>query len=101
MATVGLIGTLDTKGDEYAFVQRAIEDLGCKTIGIDVGISSISIAGGVFHDAEADRALIAGLKDNLDPDIVCVTANAAINDEQFALAMARELGALMQKDARE
>lgn len=65
------------------------------------GTSSISIAGGVFHDAEADRALIAGLKDNLEPAIACVTVDAAINDEQFVLAMARELYALMQKDAKQ
>jgi uncharacterized protein (UPF0261 family) len=64
------------------------------------GTSSISIEGGVFHDAEADRALIAGLKDNLDPAIACVTSDAAINDKDFALAMARELDAHMKKDAK-
>ena len=64
------------------------------------GTSSISIEGGVFHDAEADRALFAGLKDNLDPAIACVTSDAAINDKDFALAMAQELHALMTKDAK-
>lgn len=64
------------------------------------GISSISTEGGVFHDAKADRALFAGLKDTLDPAIACVTSDAAINDKDFALAMARELDRLMQKDAR-
>lgn len=64
------------------------------------GISSISTEGGVFHDAEADRALIAGLKGNLDPAIACVTSDTDINDKFFALAMAQELDALMKKDAK-
>ena len=64
------------------------------------GISSISIEGGVFHDDEADGALISALKDNLDPAIACVTLDAAINDKDFALAMAHELGAHMKRDAR-
>ena len=63
------------------------------------GFSSISTEGGVFHDAEADRALIAGLKGNLDPAIACVTSDTDINDKFFALAMAQELDALMKKDA--
>ena len=64
------------------------------------GTSSISIEGGVFHDAEADRALFAGLKDTLDPAVACVINDAAINDKDFALAMARELDRLMKKDAK-
>lgn len=64
------------------------------------GTSSISTKGGVFHDAEADRALLEGLKDNLDSANACVTIDAAINDKDFALAMARELDAQMKKDAR-
>lgn len=65
------------------------------------GTSSISTEGGVFHDADADRALFDGLKDNLDSANVCVTSDAAINDKDFALAMARDLDAQMKKDARE
>ncbi len=64
------------------------------------GTSSISIEGGVFHDAKADRALFAGLKDTLDPAVACVINDAAINDKDFALAMARELDRLMKKDAK-
>ena len=57
MATVGLIGTLDTKGDEYAFVQRAIEGLGSKTIVVDVGI----LPGPSRNpDIVADRVAVAG-----------------------------------------
>ena len=65
------------------------------------GTSSISALGGVFHDAAADRALIAGLKANLDPAIACVTSDAAINDKDFALAMAHELDAHMKKDGKQ
>jgi uncharacterized protein (UPF0261 family) len=36
--TIALIGTLDTKGNEYKYVQRCIEERGCKTLLIDVGI---------------------------------------------------------------
>lgn len=64
------------------------------------GISSISVERGVFHDAEADRALIAGLKDNLDPAIALIISDAAINDKDFALAMAQELDTHMKKDAK-
>ncbi len=62
------------------------------------GVSSISIAGGVFHDAEADQALLAGLKDSLHPSISCITREAAINDSEFALEMAQALSAMMKKD---
>ena len=65
------------------------------------GTSSISALGGVFHDAAADQALIAGLKANLDPAIACVTSDAAINDKDFALAMAHELDAHMKKDGKQ
>jgi uncharacterized protein (UPF0261 family) len=36
--TIALIGTLDTKGDIYLFVKRAIEERGFNTLTIDVGI---------------------------------------------------------------
>lgn len=36
--TVAVIGTLDTKGEEFAFLKQEIEKRGCKTLVIDVGI---------------------------------------------------------------
>ncbi len=36
--TIALIGTLDTKGDIYLFVKKAIEERGFNTLTIDVGI---------------------------------------------------------------
>jgi uncharacterized protein (UPF0261 family) len=35
--TVVLVGTLDTKGDEYAFLRRRLADAGIETILVDVG----------------------------------------------------------------
>ena len=63
------------------------------------GFSSISSEGGAFHDAAADEALIAALKRNLDPAITCVISEAAINDREFATAMARQLDAHMKAGA--
>lgn len=36
--TILLIGTLDTKGDEYRFVKECLEASGCKTLVVDVGV---------------------------------------------------------------
>ncbi|MEZ4701152.1 MAG: Tm-1-like ATP-binding domain-containing protein [Rhodothermales bacterium] len=38
MPTVLLIGTLDTKGDEFAFVQELIHANGCRTLVMDAGV---------------------------------------------------------------
>ncbi len=38
MATVVLIGTFDTQAAEYAFVRSTVEEQGCATMSIDVGI---------------------------------------------------------------
>ena len=38
MATVVLVGTLDTKGVEYAFVKQCVLDTGCDAIVVDTGI---------------------------------------------------------------
>lgn len=57
MPTVALIGTLDTKGKEYAFVQRVIEGQGCKTLVVDV---SIAPALGYKSDIGAGKVAAAG-----------------------------------------
>ena len=36
--TIALLGALDTKGAEYGFVKQCIEDNGCETLLIDVGV---------------------------------------------------------------
>src|SRR4026207_769942 len=38
MATVVVIGALDTKGEEVRFLTRQIEDRGHKTLVVDVGV---------------------------------------------------------------
>lgn len=38
MATVVLVGTLDTKGVEYAFVKDCIKQAGCDVIVVDTGV---------------------------------------------------------------
>jgi uncharacterized protein (UPF0261 family) len=38
MAFVALIGTLDTKGQEYEWLRQRVADLGCSPIVIDVGV---------------------------------------------------------------
>ena len=38
MATVVLLGTLDTKGDEYAFLRERIREQGCDVLIVDVGV---------------------------------------------------------------
>jgi hypothetical protein len=36
--TIGIVSTMDTKGEECAFLKNQIEKLGCKTLIIDVGV---------------------------------------------------------------
>lgn len=38
MATVVLLGTLDTKGDEYAFLRERVQEFGCDVIMVDTGV---------------------------------------------------------------
>ena len=38
MATVVLLGTLDTKGDEYAYLRSLLSGHGVETILIDAGV---------------------------------------------------------------
>lgn len=61
MATVVLIGTLDTKGSEYAFAKGRVESAGCPTILIDVGIGEPS---GARADIDAE-AVAAAAKSSL------------------------------------
>lgn len=35
--TIAIIGTFDSKGTEYQFIKKSIEDLGCKTLTIHIG----------------------------------------------------------------
>ncbi len=55
------------------------------------GISMIATEGSAFYDADADRALIDAVKDNLAERIVLCEVDTDINDEAFAVAMADAL----------
>jgi uncharacterized protein (UPF0261 family) len=55
------------------------------------GISAISGEGGPFFDAEADAALLAGLRETLAPSVEVHEVDAHVNDPEFAVAMAARL----------
>lgn len=59
-------------------------------------ISIIAAPGQPFHDPAADAALFEALRRYLDPAIPLVEIDAAINDEVFADACARQLLELME-----
>jgi uncharacterized protein (UPF0261 family) len=64
------------------------------------GFSAIGAAGGVFHDPEADAALIGELKACLDSGVEVVEVDTDINDPAFATAMAARLDEHCQAWAR-
>ncbi len=55
------------------------------------GFSQISVAGGPFHDPEADQALIVALRAHLDPGVPLHVHDVAINDPGFALEITQAL----------
>ena len=55
------------------------------------GVSMLDLPGEEFHDPEADEALFDAVRANLDERIELIEVDAAINDEAFALRMARAL----------
>ena len=61
------------------------------------GISMIATAGQPFHDPAADQALLAGLRETLDPRIEVREFDTEINDPTFAVAMADRLHDLIQE----
>jgi uncharacterized protein (UPF0261 family) len=64
------------------------------------GVSAIDVEGQPFHDAEADEALFAALREGVDADKVEVhEVEADVNDPAFATAMADRLHELIQERA--
>jgi uncharacterized protein (UPF0261 family) len=55
------------------------------------GVSAIATEGNVFHDPQADDALIASLKDEIGPRVEVRELDTDINDAGFARAMADHL----------
>ena len=55
------------------------------------GVSAISVDGGPFFDADADAALLAGLRETLAPSVEVHEVDTHVNDPAFAAAMAQRL----------
>ena len=79
MATVVLLGTFDTKGDEYAWLRDRLHEEGCETLLIDAG---------VFSDGH-------GIADILPTEVA-----AAAGEDLEELRAARDRGASMGIMAR-
>src|SRR5579884_3794470 len=69
MATVVLLGTLDTKGTEYDYLRRRLQEAGCEVILIDAGVRGEPLTPpDISHDevaraANADVAQLAAAGD--------------------------------------
>ena len=61
MATVVLLGTLDTKGAEYAFLQERVRAAGCDVLLVDCGVRSAS----PLADVSADEVAAAAGEDRV------------------------------------
>jgi uncharacterized protein (UPF0261 family) len=59
------------------------------------GVSMIAVEGQVFHDADADAALLAGLRETLGDAVEVHEVETDINDPDFAIAMADRLHELI------
>ena len=55
------------------------------------GVSMLDVEDEDFHDPEADAALFDAIRETLDDDIELVEMEMDINDEEFALTLARHL----------
>jgi uncharacterized protein (UPF0261 family) len=64
------------------------------------GVSAIAVAGQVFHDPEADAALLAGLHETLGPSVEVHELPTDINDPSFALEMANRLHGMIERAER-
>ncbi len=81
MASVVLLGTLDTKGPEYAFLRDRVRDAGCDVILVDAGVMSDRSPGDITADEVAraageDRAALAAAGDR-GPAVAAMTRGAA------------------------
>ncbi|TYB46206.1 Tm-1-like ATP-binding domain-containing protein [Actinomadura chibensis] len=68
MATVVLVGTLDTKGDEYLWLRERLWELGCEVVLVDAGVEASDVDADVpaGQVARAGGASIDALRDAQD-----------------------------------
>lgn len=80
MASVVLLGTLDTKGAEYEFLRARVRENGCEVILVDAGVMSAGSAGDISADEVAaaageDRVALAAAHDR-GPAVAAMTRGA-------------------------
>jgi uncharacterized protein (UPF0261 family) len=80
MASVVLLGTLDTKGLEYAFLRDRVREAGCDVILVDAGVMSERSPADISADEVAraageDRAALAAAGDR-GPAVLAMTRGA-------------------------
>ncbi|CND81289.1 Uncharacterized conserved protein [Mycobacterium tuberculosis] len=65
MATVVLVGTLDTKGEEYAWLRERVRELGCEVLLVDAGVGGSETEADVAAEdvARAGGASLSELRD--------------------------------------
>jgi uncharacterized protein (UPF0261 family) len=63
------------------------------------GVSMIATEGGPFHDAAADEALFAAVRDGVGENVELHELDVDVNDPAFADAMANRLHELIQESA--
>lgn len=83
MATVALLGTLDTKGEEYAWLRDRLHGLGVATLAIDTGSFSTSELADISSDqviaaAGVDAAVVRARRDRGEMMTVMGTGAAAV-----------------------
>src|SRR5437660_7562036 len=61
MATVGIIGTLDTKGQEFAYLKAQVEAAGARTLVINAGVLGEPVFAPEVSAAEVATAAGASL----------------------------------------
>ena len=61
------------------------------------GVSMIAVEGQVFHDPDADAALLEGLHETLGPAVEVHELELDVNDPAFATAMADRLHAMIEE----
>jgi uncharacterized protein (UPF0261 family) len=62
------------------------------------GVSMIAVEGGPFHDAAADEALFAAVREASGPNVELVELDLDVNDPAFATAMVDKLDAYLAAD---